>query len=137
MQKNPSLALLSWGSLNINYFLNICSLSALRISFSIKSEAAKELSYSRPGGSIGEQGLEMTAPSWLCVSLRPYSAWYSCSSMRRMSRAFSRQVIEYLYTLSISFSPTKLKVVYGSIRLIVLCSLEPSTSSMLSPPKNG
>ena len=137
MQKNPSLALLSWGSLNINYFLNICSLSALRISFSIKSEAAKELSYSRPGGSIGVQGLEMTAPSWLCVSLRPYSAWYSCSSMRRMSRAFSRQVIEYLYTLSISFSPTKLKVVYGSIRLIVLCSLESSTSSRLSPPKNG
>ena len=137
MQKNPSLVLLSWGSLNINYFLNICSLSALRISFSIKSEAAKELSYSRPGGSIGVQGLEMTAPSWLCVSLRPYSAWYSCSSMRRMSRAFSRQVIEYLYTLSISFSPTKLKVVYGSIRLIVLCSLESSTSSRLSPPKNG
>ena len=137
MQKNPSLVLLSWGSLNINYFLNICSLSALRISFSMKSEAAKELSYSRPGGSIGVQGLEMTAPSWLCVSLRPYSAWYSCSSMRRMSRAFSRQVIEYLYTLSISFSPTKLKVVYGSIRLIVLCSLESSTSSRLSPPKNG
>ena len=137
MQKNPSSALLSWGSLNINYFLNICSLSALRISFSMKSEAAKELSYSRPGGSIGVQGLEMTAPSWLCVSLRPYSAWYSCSSMRRMSRAFSRQVIEYLYTLSISFSPTKLKVVYGSIRLIVLCSLESSTSSRLSPPKNG
>lgn len=137
MQKTPSLALLSWGSLNINYFLNICSLSALRISFSIKSEAAKELSYSRPGGSIGVQGLEMTAPSWLCVSLRPYSAWYSCSSMRRMSRAFSRQIIEYLYTLSISFSPTKLKVVYGSSRLIVLCSLESSTSSRLSPPKNG
>ncbi len=108
--------------------LLIC-LSALRIIF-VRSEAAKGCR--TPGGNIGVQGLEMTAPSWLsfCGRTSPGTP----AQYARIEHSRGRPVNTYI-PYPYRFSPTKLKVVYGSIRLIVMCSLESSTSSRLSPQR--